>query len=139
MKIDGACHCERIMFDADVDESTVVVCHCTDCQILSGSPFRVTVAAPIESFNIRGEEPCIYVKVSESGAKRLQAFCPTCGTPLYSSTKSNPSHVFIRLGAIRQRASLCPTIQIWQRSVVSWLQHLVQVPASSEQQALKQT
>ena len=139
MKIDGACHCKGITFDAEVDENTVVVCHCSDCQTLSGSPFRVTIAAPIETFYIRGAEPQIYTKTSESGAPRLQAFCPTCGTPLYSSTASNPSHVFIRLGAIRQRADLRPTLQIWQRSSVSWLHHLAAVPASSEQQALKQT
>jgi hypothetical protein len=48
MKIDGSCHCDRISFEAEVDPATVVICHCTDCQTLSGSAFR-TVAPTKEA------------------------------------------------------------------------------------------
>src|SRR5206468_2326545 len=82
MKVNGSCHCGNIEFDAEVDTNTVVVCHCTDCQALTGSAFRVIVPAKVESFRMRGGSPQIYVKVAESGAKRVQAFCPVCGTPL---------------------------------------------------------
>ena len=136
MRVDGSCHCGNIEFDADIDESTVVICHCTDCQTLSGSPFRVTVATPVEAFHLRGGKLQHYVKTSESGDKRLQAFCPLCGTPIYSSVDMNPTHLFVRLGAIRQRARLRPTAQIWRRSALSWLQDLDAIPGSSEQQAL---
>ena len=37
MKIDGACHCEAIAFEADVNPESVVICHCTDCQTMSGT------------------------------------------------------------------------------------------------------
>ena len=40
--IDGKCHCGQITFEAEIDPETVSVCHCTDCQTLTGSPFRVT-------------------------------------------------------------------------------------------------
>ncbi len=73
---------------------------------------------------------------TESGAKRVQAFCPVCGTPLYSSAEGNPTHMFVRVGTIRQRASLRPTVQIWRRSAVKWLKDLDSVPGSPEQQAL---
>ena len=136
MKVDGSCHCGNIEFEAEVDANTVVVCHCTDCQTLTGSAFRVIVPAKTESFRMRGGSPRIYVKLAESGAKRVQAFCPGCGTPLYSSTEVDPTHLFIRLGAIRQRASLRPTAQIWRRSAVTWLEDLDSVPGSPEQQAL---
>lgn len=42
MHIDGQCHCGEITFEAEIDPETVSVCHCTDCQTLTGSPFRVT-------------------------------------------------------------------------------------------------
>ena len=116
MKVNGSCHCGNIEFDAEVDASTVVVCHCTNCQALTGSAFRVIVPATTESFHVRGGSPQIYVKVADSGAKRVQAFCPICGTPLYSSAPGNPTHLFVRVGTIRQRASLRPTVQIWRRS-----------------------
>jgi hypothetical protein len=40
MKIDGQCHCGMVSFEATIDPARVSVCHCTDCQTLTGSPFR---------------------------------------------------------------------------------------------------
>ena len=71
MPINGACHCGSVSFSAEIDPSRVMVCHCTDCQTLSGSPFRAVVAAPIASFELRGE-PKSYVKVAQSGNRRAQ-------------------------------------------------------------------
>jgi hypothetical protein len=86
MKIDGGCHCGYITYVAEIDPDKVGICHCTDCQTLSGSAFRVSVPAAREAFSLRGGEPKIYVKTAESGAKRAQGFCPECGTPIYAST-----------------------------------------------------
>lgn len=36
MKINGRCHCGEITFEAEGDPNAVNVCHCTDCQTLSG-------------------------------------------------------------------------------------------------------
>jgi len=112
MNVTGACHCGSIEFSADVDASQVLVCHCTDCQILAGSAFRVNARAPFESFKVTKGQPKIYVKIAESGAERLHGFCPECGTPLYSVAPVNPSVIFLRIGAIHQRDSLRPAVQI---------------------------
>ena len=37
MKIEGGCHCGYIAYEAEVDPERVLICHCTDCQTLSGS------------------------------------------------------------------------------------------------------
>jgi hypothetical protein len=136
MNVTGACHCGNIQFTAEVDASRVVVCHCTDCQTLSGSAFRVNAPAPVGSFKLTRGQPKTYVKVAESGAQRLHGFCPDCGTPLYSVAPVDPKLIFLRLGAIHQRHALSPTFQIWRRSEVNWLHELEAVPGSSEQQAL---
>ena len=31
MKIEGACHCGYITYEADIDPDTTSICHCTDC------------------------------------------------------------------------------------------------------------
>lgn len=41
MHVTGACHCGAITFNAEVDEAKVMLCHCTDCQVLSASASRV--------------------------------------------------------------------------------------------------
>lgn len=135
MHVDGACHCGAISLTADIDSERVVVCHCSDCQVLSGSPFRVIAIAAVESVCLQGT-PKHYVKVAESGIKRIQAFCAQCGTPLYSSGEENPTHFNIRVGILKQRAALTPTLQIWHRSSLPWLEQLPSFPRCLHQEAL---
>jgi len=133
MKIDGGCHCGNISYNAEIDPDKVGVCHCTDCQTLTGSAFRVSVPAAKESFDLRGGEPKIYVKTAESGAKRAQAFCPECGTPIYSSTVSDPQVFNIRVGTARQRVELKPKSQGWCRSKRDWVNDLQSVKQFAKQ------
>jgi hypothetical protein len=135
MRIDGRCHCGRVSFTAFIDPGRVMLCHCTDCQVLSGGAFRSVVAAPIDSFTIEGEIKN-YVKVAESGNRRVQAFCPECGTPLYSTAPESPASVVIRIGCVTQRRELVPATQIWQQSALPWLSNLPAIPGSPQQQAL---
>jgi hypothetical protein len=134
MQVDGACHCGAITFTAVVDPNRVMVCHCTDCQVLTGSAFRVVVPASIETFVLHGE-PTRYVKVAESGAKRTQAFCSVCGSPVFAMAVENPTQVSLRVGLLRQRNQLSPSLQIWKRSTSSWINALVFVPGCEQQEA----
>ena len=129
MHIDGACHCGLVSFTAEIDPARIMVCHCSDCQVLSGSPFRAIAVAPIGSFVVSGQ-PKSYVKTAQSGNRRAQVFCPECGTPLYSTAPENPTSVVIRLGCVSQRAKLKPSAQIWQHSAMPWLAELQAVPGA---------
>jgi hypothetical protein len=132
MKINGACHCGAISFTAEIDPSRVAVCHCTDRQALSGSPFRAVVATSMQNFALKGR-PKGYVKVAQSGNRRAQMFCAECGTPLYATEPENPTSVVIRLGCVEQRAQLKPARQLWQHSALPWLGELGAVPGLPEQ------
>jgi hypothetical protein len=125
MKIDGACHCGAIRYEAEVDPESVVICHCTDCQTLSGTAFRTLVGTLEGSFKLLSGQPTLYVKTGESGNRRALAFCPTCGTSLYSGPQGDgPKVVALRVGTIRQRDQLTPRDQFWHRSAQAWLRDL---------------
>ena len=134
MHINGACHCGAVSFTAEVDPSRVMACHCTDCQVLSGSPFRAVVVAPISKFSVTGT-PKSYVKVAQSGNRRAQMFCPECGTPLFATAPENATSVIIRLGCVEQRSRLVPSAQIWRHSAMPWISELDRIEGSPEQQA----
>jgi hypothetical protein len=136
MKIDGGCHCGHIAYEAQVDAERVGICHCTDCQTLSGSAFRTFVLAPKETFRLLTGTPKLYVKTAESGAQRLQAFCPECGSPIYSAEPDNPSFFSIRAGTARQRKELVPKVQIWCRSALPWLGELRAITSFPQQPPL---
>jgi hypothetical protein len=121
MKIDGGCHCGLIRYEAEVDPEKSMICHCSDCQTLSGSAFRTVVPVPKEHFRLLSGSPKIYVKIGDSGAKRAQAFCAECGTPIYASAVSDPPSFNLRVGSIWQRAELPPRAQFWCRSALPWV------------------
>lgn len=137
MKIDGSCHCGYITYEATIDPEHVGICHCTDCQTLSGSAFRTFVLAPKEGFRLLAGRPKVYVKTSASGVKRTQAFCPECGTPIYSAAPNDPQIFSIRAGTARQRNALIPKSQIWYRSAQSWLVDLGSIHHFDEQPPLR--
>ncbi len=133
MKIDGGCHCGNITFVAETDPGDVTLCHCTDCQTLSGTPYRVVVRVPKDKIEWRGGKAKTYIKTAESGTRRVQAFCPECGTPIYSTSVGEPQVFGLRIGTIRQRAELRPAKQIWCRSALGWVMNLGDVPQVAKQ------
>ncbi len=120
MRVEGQCQCGAISFSAEIDPDRVVLCHCTDCQVMSGSPFREIATAPIESFVLSGS-PKSYIKVAASGNRRAQVFCPTCATPLYSAAPENPTSVTLRLGCVKRRRDLRPSVEVWRESALPWV------------------
>jgi len=133
MKIDGRCHCGHIAYEAEIDPEQVQLCHCTDCQTLSGSAFRAVAMSREGSFKLLSGTLTHYVKTAESGRQRLQSFCPECGTPIYSTGMGEGAKVHaLRLGAIRQRNALVPKLQIWRRSAQPWLVDLGAIRAAEK-------
>lgn len=126
MRVDGACHCGAIRFEASIDPEKVRICHCTDCQQLSGTAFRVMVPCPEGDFHLLSGTPKIYVKTAESGRRRQQAFCDNCGSPIYATSDEAPGarSLGLRVGILTQRRELAPKRQFWCRSVLPWLPSL---------------
>jgi hypothetical protein len=133
MKVDGACHCGYIRYEAQVEPESVTICHCTDCQTLSGTAFRVVAPAKAGSFRLLAGRLKAYVKTAESGNRRLQSFCPECGTPIYSASPGEQPPIYLRIGAIKQREQLAPRTQIWARSAQRWLGGLTSIARVEKQ------
>jgi hypothetical protein len=106
----------------------VRICHCTDCQTLTGAAYRVNVQVPAGSFVLKSGTPKIYIKTAESGNKRAHAFCPNCGTPIYATDPHEPRAYGIRVGTLKQRAELRPRRQIWYRSALAWVTDIRDIP-----------
>ncbi len=127
LRINGACHCGEIVYEARVDPGRTIICHCTDCQTMSGAPYRVNVPAATSELKITGT-PRIYEKTGGSGEAVRTAFCGTCGAALYSCKGETPAFVFLRTGAIRQRAQLAPKGQGFCGSAMPWAADLTAIP-----------
>ncbi len=133
MKVEGACHCGHVTFEAEIDPESVFICHCTDCQTLTSSAYRVSVLAKAGDFHLQTGQPTLYVKTAQSGNKRVHAFCPQCGTPIYAAALHDTKVYGIRIGTLKQRLQLAPKRQLWHRSALPWASDLHAMPPIEQQ------
>lgn len=135
MSVSGRCHCGAVSLTAEVNPARVFVCHCADCQVLTGSAFRVV--APVEpgSLKVAGDVKA-YARTADSGAVRWQYFCPECGTPLYAGVKDGAGMTTLRVGVLQQRALLKPSAQLWRSRALPWVDGLGDVAACERQELL---
>ena len=125
MHIDGGCHCGKVGYEADIDPEKVILCHCTDCQVISGTAFRTVVFVPESKFDLRKGSLNTYVKTADSGNQRAMAFCADCGTHIYATSVDGDDKVLVlRVGTARQRRELRPGKQYWCRSALDWVTDL---------------
>ena len=132
MHVTGHCYCRKISFEAEADPATASVCHCTDCQELTGSAYRIVVRATGLKF-LTGA-PKVWIKTAESGRQRAHSFCPDCGSPIYSGDPDGSlAAVTLRVGVLDQRRELEPHLQIWTRSALPWCLDLTGLPGVDTQ------
>ena len=129
MVVDGECLCGYLRWTAVVDEVSTETCNCTDCQVLSGSAFRVNVPVVNGEFRFLTGTPSTYVKTAASGNRRELAFCPTCGTSVFSRPEGGRDGYFgLRVGSLRQKSQLVPQMQTWRRSALEWIDSIDSIP-----------
>lgn len=133
--VTGRCHCGAVALSAEVHPARVFVCHCADCQVLTGSAFRVVAPVVPGSLRVEGRVK-EYARTADSGAVRLQVFCPECGTPLYAVSADPGGLASVRVGVLAERDRLTPTAQLWRRSALPWVDALPGVPACERQELL---
>jgi hypothetical protein len=129
MFVTGSCHCGQIKFEAEIEPSELQICHCADCQVLTGTAFRAAIPARREHFKLRQGEPSIYVKIADSGSRRRHAFCGNCGTPVYRMPTDNNPNYSLRIGNLDQRFEFeFPLRQIWVKRRLPWVTAIASVP-----------
>ena len=128
MEVDGSCHCGAIRFEAEIDPKRIGICHCSDCQTFSGGPFRTSVLVGAVNFHLLEGAPRLYEKTAESGRAREMAFCESCGTHVWGTSRGDDQTYYsVRVGTLKQRAELAPAAQVWCRSKLPWVDHLSEV------------
>jgi len=132
MNITGSCHCGEVQYQATVNPDKTMICHCSDCQQLSGTAFRTVVMSIPDGLTFTNGCVKEYIKTAQSGNKRAQGFCANCGSAIYATSVGEGEKVFgIRLGTVDQKAALIPKVQIWQRSSVNWLENISEIKSFS--------
>ena len=83
-KVSGGCLCGEIRFETDAEPAFQLLCHCTDCQTISGSAFYTAYVTPLDAVTLLKGEPARFDVTSDAGRNNSRRFCSNCGSRLWA-------------------------------------------------------
>lgn len=99
MHITGGCYCGALRYEVEAEPIFKGLCHCRECQYISGGQANTAIAMPMEKFNFTKGEPKVYRRTDlENPITRL--FCAECGTHILSKGAVAPGLVIIKVGTM---------------------------------------
>jgi hypothetical protein len=123
----GTCMCGSVTWSYRGEVTRRLVCHCTDCQRATSSPFTAFVGMRPEQLSWTGE-----ISHYESSPGTFRGFCPACGTRLYFRSDRWPTEVHVHAATMSEPDVYRPDAQVVVRSRATWLDHLASIPAYEE-------
>jgi hypothetical protein len=124
----GTCSCGDIRFALRANPMFVHCCHCLDCQRQTGSAFVIN--ALIETHRIAYEGlPEPIEMPTDSGRPHDIYRCPRCKVAMWSDYGRRPALRFVRVGTLLEPSAIAPSVHIFTRSKLPWVQLPAGVPA----------
>ena len=120
MAFKGHCLCGAVHYESSADPVAFMLCHCRDCQYISGGEPAAVVVIPKTSFSLTQGSVKSFMVTGDSGSKVVRQFCPECGTPMFSGLDANPQLWAIKAGTMDDPTGLKPTAFLWARSAQPW-------------------
>ena len=72
--ISGGCLCGNVRFETTSEPAMQVLCHCVDCQTVSGSAFYTAYIVQLESVKLIKGEPGDFTVKSDRGRRNHRRF-----------------------------------------------------------------
>ena len=127
MKIDGRCHCGYVSFEAEADPETTTICNCTDCQTMSGAPFRAVIITQPGTFVLfRKTTDIERPPTAETSPPRILS--ALWDRAVFDGGYREPKAYPVWVGVVRQRNELVPRRQGFIRSQQAWVNDIASMP-----------
>ncbi|MCR9219739.1 MAG: GFA family protein [Alphaproteobacteria bacterium] len=107
-RVTGGCLCGAVRIEATGRPYRVGLCHCLDCRKHHGALFHASAIFPEAAVTVTGE----------TRAYEGRAFCPRCGSSVFSRSGDE---VEIHLGALDEPDRFAPTYELWTVRRETWL------------------
>ena len=115
----GRCLCGACSFEIDGDPIVVAICHCTDCQRLSGAGHSTGAMYAESGIRLSGQ-PASYKLQSSAGNCVTRLFCGTCGSPLFGKNSGMPGVMTVTMGTLDASEGMFPQVEIFVRTRRDW-------------------
>jgi hypothetical protein len=91
----------------------------SDCRKASGSGHSSHLAVPANAVSISGNVK-VYDRKADSGNTVGRAFCPSCGSPVYSVNSGMPGLLFVRASSLDDLEVFKPQVVVYSKRAASW-------------------
>jgi len=119
MRVSGGCLCRAIRFEGDAEPQFQVTCYCIDCRKTSGAGHAAMMGFEEGAIRITpGARE--FASQADSGNDLVRAFCPACGSGIYSRTAGMPHLIFLRASVLDDPALFTPQLAVWAARAPAW-------------------
>ena len=115
----GRCLCGAVQFESRMAPQVAGHCHCIDCRKSSGTGHCSHIGVPEEAVTITGKTTS-FDKPADSGNVITRHFCPTCGSPVFSTNTGMAGMVFLRASVLDDPEVFSPQMVVYTSRAASW-------------------
>ncbi|HEY5808241.1 MAG TPA: GFA family protein [Povalibacter sp.] len=117
--ITGGCLCGRVRYESQGAALFSVICHCRDCQRVSGSGGVPVMGVSKARFRVTGE-PAQFAVEGGSRKQAIRHFCPDCGSLLFGTPEVIPDTVTLYVGSLDDPNVFKPEHSMFVRDRPCW-------------------
>ena len=117
--IAGNCLCGRVTFKVNDEFSMFHLCHCTQCQKITGSAFASNIFTRPDNIEwVKGIE--LAVRYDDPERHFTKVFCSKCGSGLPFLTQSG-KYIIVPAGSLSEQPEIRPQDNIFWSEHIAWL------------------
>lgn len=117
--ITGRCMCGTISYQCTANPKFTLLCHCTQCQKITGTGHSAQFAMDAETTEVTGDV-CTFELTSNAGNLVTSAFCGNCGNPIYKTTSMMPDTFVFHVGTLDEPGAFAAQFANHSKSAHPW-------------------
>jgi hypothetical protein len=115
----GQCLCGTIKLTISVDAIGARTCWCRTCQKFGGGNGTTNAFFPADAIATEGDLTW-FENVADSGNITQRAFCPKCGSHVFTRGSGAPQFCGVRVSMLDDPDAFPPQAVIWTDSAPGW-------------------
>jgi len=124
---EGGCICRQLRFRVTRQPTLAAICHCPDCQKMTGGAFSTPATIPRDGFEVITGKGVI---AGLRGPRLHHHHCPDCMDWVYTTIEDDQSRVNLRATMLDDTDWFVPFVELYTATKLPWV--TLSVPHSFE-------
>jgi len=124
MDVEGGCLCGAVRYRYSGEVLRHAVCHCRDCQRVTGSAFHCGVVVEKKGFTVTRGRMRVHRAIVDSGRWIDRSFCADCGSHILNELElRDPEFAVIKTGSLDDPSLVPPPdFEIFVKARMPWVE-----------------